>query len=153
MPRTAGWMILLSAALLAAGAAKRNGRSGRPAQAAPAALAPRIECARLADSGLPGVTDVPDFQEIPGAPARITGARMVAASGTAPEFCEVTGYVQPQIRFMLRMPARTWNGRYLQHGCAGLCGSLRPPALPALSGALGGDFAVAATNDGHEGAT
>lgn len=148
-------MVAAAVAALGAGLLLAGGRVGRAPEAAAQsnAVLPRIDCARLAESGLPGVSDVPDFQEIPGAPARITGARLTPARGAEPEFCEVTGYVQPQIKFILRMPSRSWNGRYLQQGCGGLCGILRPPAFPALSAALGGDFAVAATNDGHDGAS
>lgn len=116
-------------------------------------IAARVECSLLAQNGLPGVTEVPDFQEIPEAPARITSARIASASGNQPEFCEVNGYVQPQIKFVLRMPVKNWNGRYLQHGCGGLCGVLRPPVFPACGEEMGGDFAVAATNDGHDAAT
>lgn len=148
-------MVAAVVAALAAGLLLAGGRAGRAPEAAAqsSAILPRIDCARLAESGLPGVNDVPDFQEIPGAPARITGARLMPARGAEPEFCELTGYAQPQIRFILRMPSRSRNGRYRQHGCGGLCGILQPPAFPALSAALGGDFAVAAPNDGHDGAT
>lgn len=115
-------------------------------------IPPRIECEALLQSGLPGVSQIPDFQEIPGAPTRLTSARIVPASGGQPEYCEVNGYVQPQIKFQLRMPTKTWQGRYLQYGCGGLCGVIRPPAFPAGAAALGGDFAVAATNNGHDSA-
>lgn len=60
--------------------------------------------------------------------------------------------MQPQIKFQLRMPTKTWQGRYLQYGCEGLCGVIRPPAFPACGAVLGGDFAVAATNNGHDAA-
>jgi hypothetical protein len=116
------------------------------------AIQARIECAALLDSGLPGIPHVPDFQEILEAPTRITSARIVATAGNQPEYCEVSGYVQPQIKFQLRLPVKTWQGRYLQHGCAGLCGAIRPPAFPACGAELGGDFAVAATNNGHDSA-
>lgn len=45
-------------------------------------ISTRIECTALFESGLPGVTHVPDFQEIPGAPTRIRSTRIVATSGT-----------------------------------------------------------------------
>lgn len=139
-----GLLVLLAGAGLAAQPPGADGAG---------AIQPRIACSLLAQSGLPGATQIPDFQEIPGAPARIMSARIVAGTGNQPEFCEVSGYVQPQIKFMLRMPVKNWQGRYLQHGCGGLCGTLRPPAFPACGAELGGDFAVASTNDGHDAAT
>jgi hypothetical protein len=71
---------------------------------------------------------------------------VVAATTTAPAYCDVHGYVAGQVHFELKLPTATWQGRYLQSGCVGYCGS---PAFPACDAQLGGDFALAATDDGH----
>src|SRR5690242_13864773 len=43
------------------------------------------------------------------------------ASG--PEYCDVKGMIAPQTHFDLQLPVSSWQGRYLQNGCGGYCGS------------------------------
>src|SRR5207237_1379404 len=96
---------------------------------------------------------VPDFANIPGAPTRISSATLVAADGSTPEHCDVQGYVASQIHFDLKLPTRNWLGRYMQHGCAGFCGAVFyfPAAFQPCDLQPGGDFAVAAGDNGHSG--
>jgi hypothetical protein len=61
------------------------------------------------------------FAAIPGVPARLTSATLVAAKYPYTEYCDVKGYVVPQIQFELRLPT-SWNGRYLQGGSGRLAG-------------------------------
>jgi len=42
-------------------------------------------------------------------------AQVVPATAI-PEYCEVKGYVTPQIQFEVRLPTQNWNRRYLQVG-------------------------------------
>jgi feruloyl esterase len=144
-------------ALLAIGAA-------RSAQAQGAGPPPPVAAAHRAavDARTPAAMDCAklasvDLLGIPGAPTSVTGARLVAAEdnfpqswnrGGAPEYCDVTGYVQPQVQFELRLPTRTWNGRYLQTGCGGFCGGIH---MEQCADALDGNFVVAAQNMGHVG--
>jgi feruloyl esterase len=90
---------------------------------------------------------------IAGAAAHVTAAPVPAANGQ-PEYCDVRGYVEPAVDFQLKLPT-TYNGRYVQYGCMGLCGTIFPTTFPACGqapgGTPGGDFAVAATDDGHVG--
>jgi feruloyl esterase len=111
----------------------------------------RIDCSTLVQNGGTRNLNVPNFEELREAPTRITSARVVAATSTQPEYCDVQGYVQPQIKFQLKLPTSTWQGRYLQVGCGGFCGFITPTTFPACRTDLGGDFAVGATNDGHDG--
>jgi feruloyl esterase len=90
---------------------------------------------------------------LPGATTHVTSAAVVAATGTDPEYCGVRGYVEPAVRFELRLPTRTYTGRYLQYGCGGFCGIVNPPAFAGCDLPHGGDLAVAATDDGHVGRT
>ncbi|MFG1647379.1 tannase/feruloyl esterase family alpha/beta hydrolase [Amycolatopsis sp. NPDC049252] len=90
---------------------------------------------------------------LPGAGTHVTAAAVVAATGTDPEYCGVRGYVEPAVRFELRLPTRTYAGRYLQYGCGGFCGVVTPPVLADCGLPHGGDVAVAATDDGHVGHT
>jgi hypothetical protein len=146
-------LVALGAVLaLGAGAATPNvgGMSFRaPALAAALTgpVAPHLACASLAQPEPGG--GVPDFGATPGAPTRVSSAAVVAATATAPEFCDVKGYVSAQVQFELKLPTKTWQGRYLQNGCGGFCGSVGSPGFPSCDLQPGGDFAVSATNDGH----
>lgn len=81
------------------------------------------------------------------APASVGSAKEVAAADGVPAYCQVTGYIAPAIRFEVRLPVDTWNGRYFQTGCGGFCGNV-PTAgcLPAQQL----NFATAAQNMGHD---
>jgi feruloyl esterase len=89
-----------------------------------------------------------DFTHLAGAPTALTGAAVVPAAGASKAYCRVTGYVQPQVGFELRLPVSSWNGRYFQVGCGGLCGVIH---IEDCGPALTRDFAVAADNLGHIG--
>src|SRR2546430_13996015 len=119
------------------------GSTGAPAATSPAAVAqaamrsdpmagpvsPQLPCAALAQPE-PG-QGVPDFGSIPGAPTRVSSATVVPATASTPEFCDVKGYVATQVQFELKLPTKTWQGRYLQNGGGRLCGAVRPPTLPS----------------------
>ena len=90
-----------------------------------------------------------DFAAIPDAPTAILSTQVVPATAQTPEYCDVKGYVSPQIQFEVQLPTQNWNRRYLQVGCGGYCGSLR--ASPESIAALNQNFAVAFDNTGHVG--
>jgi tannase/feruloyl esterase len=113
-------------------------------QTAATAIAPIVDCQALPESM--------DFARLQDAPTEINSASVVAASGDAPEFCDVKATIAPQIRVELKLPTHTWQGRYLQQGCGGYCGSITSPTFPSCDLQPGGDFATAATDDGHSGA-
>lgn len=89
-----------------------------------------------------------DLSRLDGAPTSITSAKLVPAANGTPEYCDISGYVQPQIQFQLRLPTKTWNGRYFQVGCGGFCGGVN---IQNCGDALAKDFAVSANNMGHVG--
>ena len=64
-----------------------------------------------------------DFSHIPDAPAQIIEAKVVKDNGDAHEFCEINGYVEPSVGFLLRLPLDSWNGKFMEFGCGGFCGS------------------------------
>lgn len=107
-----------------------------PAAASGSGTRPVRSCADLVRS-----FDVPDAR------TRVTTAAVV--SGTT-EFCDVRGTIEPNIGFQLKLPTRTFKGRYLQYGCGGFCGLITDPAFPQGCGPAFGDAAVAATDDGHQ---
>lgn len=89
-----------------------------------------------------------DLSRLEGAPTSITAAKLVPAANGTPEYCDISGYVQPQVQFQLRLPTKTWNGRYFQVGCGGFCGGVN---IQNCGDVLAKDFAVSANNMGHVG--
>lgn len=110
------------------------------AQASLPPVAPVVPCAALRGFD-------PKIAE---APTQISEARETQVEGKP--MCVVKGYVSPQIQFEVRLPTQGWTQRYLQTGCAGLCGTLsvRAPqrACPMLQR---GELATASTDMGHQG--
>ena len=81
----------------------------------------------------------------PGAPA--------AAPRLVPAHCDVRGVIRPtrdsEIKFALWLPAAAaWNGKYRQEGNGGWAGSIN---TAGLADPLRRGYAVAATDDGHDG--
>src|SRR4051794_5312835 len=98
-------------------AAPRTAVAGALAEAdgsssGPPVVLPRIDCAALAGQDLSGT---------PGAPAVIGSATATTSPDGWPA-CEVKGTAAPQIQFDVLLPTTTWRQRYLQLGCAALCG-------------------------------
>jgi hypothetical protein len=110
------------------------------ADQAPSTIRPVRQCADL----------VRDFT-IPGAPTHVTSATVVAAGSGQPEHCDVRGFIEPAVKFQLRLPTTTYAGRYVQYGCGGFCGAIDPPPFFRCDGPRDTDAAVAATDDGHVG--
>ena len=54
-----------------------------------------------------------DFTTIPGAPAQISSASTEIDASTGKPFCHVTGFVAPQVRFEMKLPANAWTQRLL----------------------------------------
>ena len=85
-------------------------------------------------------------------------AAPVSASGnTLGDYagCEVNGLIAPQIQFQLMLPMQNYQGKYLQLGCGGYCGSdtlSSPAASYGCTPVTTGQFAEATDNEGHSGA-
>ena len=94
-----------------------------------------------------------DFTTVPGAPAQISQASTETDQATGKTFCHVTGFVAPQVRFEMKLPAQAWTQRLLMTGCGGLCGMIgmrvehANDCLPVRQG----EMAIVATDMGHEG--
>lgn len=78
-------------------------------------------------------------------------ATAIAADGTAPAHCRVTGTLKPEIAFEVSLPQR-WNGRFYMIGNGGHAGeSLEDPGRVAQrNAAVQMGFAFAQTNTGHD---
>jgi len=105
---------------------------------------PVMDCASLVNQ---------DFSRVDEGPARIQSAALEPATVQRAEFCALKGYVAPTIQFELRLPTKTWSGRYLQGGCGGNCGMIVNFIAPRCdtSAAYGGAFAIGFENSGHVG--
>jgi feruloyl esterase len=101
---------------------------------AAAAIAPVRQCG-----------DLKGTYAIAGAVTHVTSAEVIETQ----RHCDVSGFVEPAVKFQLELPLDTFTGRYLQYGCDGYCGWFAPPRLRACGGPRDGTFAVAATDDGH----
>ncbi|WP_293897668.1 tannase/feruloyl esterase family alpha/beta hydrolase [Phenylobacterium sp.] len=89
------------------------------------------------------------------APTGINSARVIPAGGThgvadddLPEICRVEGTIAPTIGFLLRMPTRAWNGKFMMGGCGGPCGNYLEDRIDQ---ALVRNYAVVTTDMGHKG--
>jgi hypothetical protein len=82
----------------------------------------------------------------------ITEAVEVQDAKPAP-YCQVTGYVSPEVRFEVRLPLKTWTQRFVQTGCGGLCGNLniRLGNDSGCAPAQNGELVLASTDMGHSG--
>lgn len=64
-----------------------------------------------------------DFSTIQDAPTEVNEAKVIDAAGEMPAYCHVKGYIAPQIGFELKLPASSWNGKFMELTCGGFCGT------------------------------
>lgn len=88
-----------------------------------------------------------DFATILDAPTQVTAARVIPASKHAPAHCEVEGYVQPNVGFVLSLPLTGWNGKFSQIGCGGFCGFVLASRCDAM---VTRGYACIMTDMGHK---
>lgn len=101
-----------------------------------ASITPRLDCADLATLALPDLVAI--------------RSETIAAQGDSPDHCRVSGMLDPEITFVVELPA-AWNGRFYMVGNGGHAGQRPddPFQVAARGGALQRGFAVASTNTGH----
>ena len=66
-----------------------------------------------------------DFSHVPDAPMSIVTAAIVSYGPDQREVCQVDGVVTPTIGFKIVLPTTGWNGKYIQGGCGGGCGTTK----------------------------
>jgi hypothetical protein len=135
----AAWLLATMTIVAAVALAPHPAAAQPPRAATDANLSAQMDCAALTSL---------DFTRLEAAPSTILSAQITPASGATPEYCDVKGFVQPQIQFELRLPTHAWNGRYFQVGCGGFCGVIN---IQNCGDVLAENFAVAADNMGHVG--
>jgi hypothetical protein len=94
-----------------------------------------------------------DLSKVADKPAHVVSAKEAQFLGRA--VCQVSGVVEPQAQFRLRLPVEGWDGRYLQTGCGGLCGRITSEVAQVHGCAPFEkvEMAVATTDMGHQGPT
>ena len=107
------------------------------------AVSPIMDCAKL--------TAVEMNRQV-GAKTFITSA-VAVPDGTPAPYCRVNGYVEPMVKFEVRLPLTEWTQRFVQTGCGGLCGDLniRLGNADGCYPAAHGELALASTDMGHSG--
>src|SRR5262245_26682602 len=99
-------------------------------------LKPAAACEQLDTRGIADVVEI--------------AAKTVAAEGSTPQHCRVSGTVSPEVAFEVSLPA-TWNGRLYMIGNGGHAGEAldNPGRVAQVRQGLEQGFAVAQTNTGH----
>jgi feruloyl esterase len=88
-----------------------------------------------------------ELSEGTGARVRLAEVGILPATGDQPELCRVTGFIEPQVGFEVRMPVKDWNSKLLVTGCSNLCGVLQ---IEGMEDALARGYAAATTDMGHQ---
>ncbi len=141
--------VVSTVALVTAGGGVAGAHSGQPLIAASAKLAASSPTIKPKLSGCAAITALTDLAANPQYPTAIASSTDVPAAGGNPEYCDVKGMIAPQTHFDLQLPVSTWQGRYLQNGCGGYCGTVSQQTFPSCDAQLGGDFAMATDDEGH----
>lgn len=100
------------------------------------AYADQAKCTALAETEFATITD---------APTHLTATTFVAATDKLPAYCDVRGYVAPQVGIRLRIP-EGWNGKFAFEGCGTMCGVR---TINSADDPLSRGYAVAVSDLGH----
>lgn len=144
MPRGLQIRSLIALVFLVASVASALAQDTAAAQTASlTAVPPVTECSRLSATDISGAV---------GAKTHITAAEIASDAQPIP-YCRVTGYVEPMVKFEVRLPLTAWTQRFVQTGCGGLCGnlSIRLSNDEGCYPAQHGELALASTDMGHTG--
>jgi len=100
----------------------------------------KTQCTALASTDLSTIED---------APSQVIEAKPVEARPDVPAHCQIEGYVTPNVGFSLMLSASNWNGKFLEIGCGGDCGSTGP--TQQCNGPLRRGYACILFDAGHKG--
>jgi feruloyl esterase len=90
-----------------------------------------------------------DFSNIQDAPTQVTEADLITADGNVPDFCQLRGYITPNVGFKLQLPTAHWNGKFFETGCGGSCGSTDMSHDEGCNAAVRKGYACIASDMGH----
>lgn len=88
-----------------------------------------------------------DFSTLQDASTQITESKLIRTADHRTAYCQVRGYVAPQVGFEIRLPVSSWNGKFMETGCGGACGSIAINWL--CPEALRKGYACITTDMGH----
>ena len=92
-----------------------------------------------------------DFSEVEDAPTEITSAEIVEANDGLPQYCQVKGYIMPNVSVEIGLPMYGWNGKFLKAGCGGYCGKLNAWVCSQCADPLKKGCAFITSDRGHKG--
>lgn len=125
--------------LLIAGVSLLNTVPAQPQTQRSANLgATETQCSALASA---------DFASLQDAPTQITESKLVKTGSDSTGYCQVQGYVTPQVGFEMRIPVSSWNGKFIETGCGGACGFI---PIDSCAEALHKGYACIGTDMGHK---
>lgn len=100
--------------------------------------------------GTCGLLSKTDFSGITDAATHVTKAEIVTPTDGQAAYCKVSGFIEPQIAIEMRLPTKTWNGKFMEKGCGGWCGAIFDWSC---SDALQRGYACITTDMGHKGSS
>lgn len=148
MLRTARPILMALGAAVCAAAALAQTQAGPGTSTTPVAAAPVSASAEA--TARCAALRARDFSALLDAPTRIVEARITRVADDLPEVCQLEGYVSPTVGFRIAMPVNDWNGKYVQGGCGGACGTTR---LLWCDEPLRRGYACLSTDMGHKSTT
>lgn len=89
-----------------------------------------------------------DFGTLQDAPTSIISAAIITYGPDKREVCQIEGVINPTIGFKIVMPTTGWNGKYIQGGCGGACGTTK---LFWCDDPLRRGYACLGSDMGHQG--
>ncbi len=149
--------LVVAALPLCAGAiAAQPGSPGTPGTPGTPPGEDALRCSALAQLDLQSLRDAPTrvltarLVDVPAPPPGASpqsGAALLAASPIK-QYCQVLGYVAPQVQFELRLPLpASWNRKFFFVTCGGFCGTLDGNLC---NPSLARGYASVTYNGGHE---
>lgn len=106
-------------------------------------------CAALTKLSVSG-TDLLGANVIDGSTVAVAGTSL-----TIPKYCRVRAVIRPSTNVEVRLPAdESWNGRFFQSGCGGMCGDVLTDYPHLFNSSLPGQargYATATSDTGHTG--
>jgi feruloyl esterase len=97
-----------------------------------------VRCEGLSDTSVPNTV--------------VVASNLVSDRADLPLFCQVEGRIYERVSFVMRLPARGWNGKFAVAGCGGFCGALipdKPGYSNSINEALKLGYAAIQTDGGH----
>lgn len=88
-----------------------------------------------------------DLSQDAEAVAHIDEAKIVERNESGGSVCEIAGHITATIQILLRLPIGNWNGKFVELGCGGYCGSTEH--IKNCDGPLSRGYACAVNDGGH----